>query len=761
MVARRLFLGLCFLPAITLLAPASPEEERPRYKSPLGLAVDPTGKLACVALHTSDALALVDLIKYRVVCEIPVGRKPYDVALHKGIAYVTCEADDTLVAVDVAARKVTQTFKVGQAPRGVAVDPTTGLIRVVCHDAKVLWTQDAKGQSRKIPIPPQPEGNYARASNFELVLGAQATYRVGPRPFNLFLPGQSVFEPRQAAGGPNQPAPPSSPPQPGRTAFNPTLDLDLGRNGMDLVAHTRPRWFTPTVSAQDGRVFTNAFSFFLNTSTPAAVVLLDEPDKGYPDPTDVVVKLPKQVKKANPAKLAPLTPNSSSANHPLKGSRVFISSGGADTVIAIDFDKAAQHFEANRLAGFNGLSGGFPGGISGFNGGNFGGIPGGSGTLPVPGQFSGISSIAFPGGGGSTVPIGGPPSKPGTPPVPATTFPPARAGGPGMTMSGGFGGGFNGGWNGGFNGGGLGGWQGGISGFNGFNGNFGWMGGFGGFREDLHASAAYTIARLPTQANPRRMVLTPDAKTLIVSNHLADSLTLIDTENLKVLRHIDLGGPRPDEARRGEIVFHSAKFTFQQQFTCASCHPNQGSDGLSWNTSPDGKGEHLNTRALQGVRDTMPFGWRGESETLQGRAKNTMRDVHKHQLSDAAASAIAAYLETLDPPRPLPRDPKDAPAIARGAALFNGKGNCKSCHRGPEYTSESPRAVIQDHHQKWTPFDVPSLRGVGRTAPYLHDGRAATLEEIFLIHNPQKRHGRAHELTRPELNDLITFLKSI
>ena len=56
---------------------------------------------------------------------------------------------------------------------------------------------------------------------------------------------------------------------------------------------------------------------------------------------------------------------------------------------------------------------------------------------------------------------------------------------------------------------------------------------------------------------------------------------------------------------------------------------------------------------------------------------------------------------------------------------------------------------------------VPSLRGVGRSAPYLHDGRAATLQEIFLLHNPQRRHGRAHELTKEELNDLLVFVKCL
>ena len=315
-----------------------------------------------------------------------------------------------------------------------------------------------------------------------------------------------------------------------------------------------------------------------------------------------------------------------------------------------------------------------------------------------------------------------------------------------------------------------GGWAGGsMSGFgvnasggmSGMMGMSGWQPGFPA--PNLHASAGFTLARLPTQANPRRMVLTPDAKTLVVSNHLADSLTLIDADKLKVLRHIDLGGPKPDQARLGQILFHSARQTVQQQFTCASCHPNNGSDGLAWDTSSKPTGEHLNTRALHGVRDTSPFGWKGGTQTLEERAKNTTREVHKHDLSDADAAAIAANLQTLDPTRPLPQDPNNDAAITRGKAIFFGKADCKSCHRGLAYTSETPRAVIPDHQGKLTPFDVPSLRGVARTAPYLHDGRAATLEEIFVQHNLQQRYLSAPtevELRR-QLHDLILFLKQL
>src|SRR5262249_8893773 len=170
---------------------------------------------------------------------------------------------------------------------------------------------------------------------------------------------------------------------------------------------------------------------------------------------------------------------------------------------------------------------------------------------------------------------------------------------------------------------GLSGGFGGGSPFGGFGTPFGWQGGFAGFREDLQASKHYTLARLPTQANPRRLALSADGKTLVVSNYLADSLTLIDAHKLRVVRHISLEGPKPDVARQGEILFHSAKSTFQQHFTCASCHPGGGADGLAWDTSPQGTGEHLDTRSLHGVRDTAPFGWKGDSDTLAARAHNT------------------------------------------------------------------------------------------------------------------------------------------
>jgi len=58
-------------------------------------------------------------------------------------------------------------------------------------------------------------------------------------------------------------------------------------------------------------------------------------------------------------------------------------------------------------------------------------------------------------------------------------------------------------------------------------------------------------------------------------------------------------------------------------------------------------------------------------------------------------------------------------------------------------------------------FDVPQLNNLADSPPYLHDGKAATLEEIWTLFNPSDQHGVANDMTKNELNDLVEYLKSI
>jgi cytochrome c peroxidase len=66
---------------------------------------------------------------------------------------------------------------------------------------------------------------------------------------------------------------------------------------------------------------------------------------------------------------------------------------------------------------------------------------------------------------------------------------------------------------------------------------------------------------------------------------------------------------------------------------------------------------------------------------------------------------------------------------------------------------------------KWTDssskIDTPHLTNVVNSAPYLHDGSARTMEEIWTVFNPNDTHGVTNDLNKDELNDLIEYLKTL
>jgi cytochrome c peroxidase len=81
---------------------------------------------------------------------------------------------------------------------------------------------------------------------------------------------------------------------------------------------------------------------------------------------------------------------------------------------------------------------------------------------------------------------------------------------------------------------------------------------------------------------------------------------------------------------------------------------------------------------------------------------------------------------------------------------------------GPHHTSQELADVGTGKPTDRSPLiDVPQLDNVALSAPYLHDGSARTLEEIWTIFNPHDRHGVTNDLSKDELNDLIEYLKTL
>ena len=90
------------------------------------------------------------------------------------------------------------------------------------------------------------------------------------------------------------------------------------------------------------------------------------------------------------------------------------------------------------------------------------------------------------------------------------------------------------------------------------------------------------------------------------------------------------------------------------------------------------------------------------------------------------------------------------------------RANCASCHSGPYYSDEKLYDVgTAQERDAGKPYVTTRLNELWRTAPYLGDGRAVTLEEVFIKYNPNDQHGKTSDLTPEELADLVEYLKSL
>ena len=214
-----------------------------------------------------------------------------------------------------------------------------------------------------------------------------------------------------------------------------------------------------------------------------------------------------------------------------------------------------------------------------------------------------------------------------------------------------------------------------------------------------------------------------------------------------------------------------------------------------------------------------------------GRRSDARRPADDEAVAVDAAKALAAYLETLVTPRTpfddfrdaLARGDRDAaaryPVLAqRGLAIFVGSGNCTACHGGPRLserrvprrghpvlrragsrrsgpprrhrqvegeplqparartTTTRPRAPptstrhVALDHRNYGEFKVPSLRGVARTAPYMHNGSLATLRDVVRHYSnldEDRLHADGERILKPlgldkyDVDALVAFLETL
>jgi YVTN family beta-propeller protein len=311
------------------------------------------------------------------------------------------------------------------------------------------------------------------------------------------------------------------------------------------------------------------------------------------------------------------------------------------------------------------------------------------------------------------------------------------------------------------------------------------------YKEIERVGSAVRIGR-----NPRAIRVSPDGKTVYVANALDFNVSIHQADNMKQLATVKLcDPPKTPEWVRGKILFSSSDspMTSRRWIACASCHPDGHTDGRVWH-NPEGPRK---TTALFGVAHTHPLHWSADRDevqdfeyTIRGRLMQgrglisgsitTKRGFEKVELDEHLAGrskdldALAIYTNsfdfTLSPHIPAPGKLSDA--AQRGRQVFSDKKvGCAQCHSGPYYTDSSLKKPFNLHdvgtgdddpaEKMGTKFDTPTLLGVYRTAPYLHNGKAKTLLELVTTCNMADKHGVTSHLKSEQIDDLVAFLKSL
>ncbi len=281
----------------------------------------------------------------------------------------------------------------------------------------------------------------------------------------------------------------------------------------------------------------------------------------------------------------------------------------------------------------------------------------------------------------------------------------------------------------------------------------------------LHAVDLIVNKTIPVRG-ARGIDLSGDGKCLAVGGYYSGNVVLVDPSTIKPTSTVSLGpAPKPDLVRRGEEVFHDGTLCFQHWLSCATCHPRGRADGLNWDLLNDGMGNPKNTKSMVLSHKTPPAMARGVRASMEVAAVAGFRHILFCQPEPDDVKAVQAYLRSLKPAVSPHRQPDGSLSASakRGKAIFDDpKTKCATCHPAGLLTDLKLYDVGTRHElDRVDQFDTPTLVELWRTAPYLHDGSAATLDEVLTKYNKGDRHGATSHLTKEQKADLVAYLLSL
>lgn len=264
--------------------------------------------------------------------------------------------------------------------------------------------------------------------------------------------------------------------------------------------------------------------------------------------------------------------------------------------------------------------------------------------------------------------------------------------------------------------------------------------------------------RVPIVGNgPRVMAVSADKQRVYIPTYFSDTLNIVDLSDNSV-SFFALNPARSETlAQRGEKAFNDATHCFQNWQSCNGCHPGDGrTDGMNWDLQNDGIGNSKNCKSLLFSIQTAPSMISGIRATAELANRKGFNFIQFAEIDEDLAKAVDEYTKTLQPvPSPYLVDGKLSEQAERGRKVFE-KLRCDVCHSGPYYTDLKMYRIGADveFEKGW---DTPTLREVWRTAPYLFDGRAATMREVFSVH----KHGVERKISDKEIDELTQYVNSL
>jgi len=315
----------------------------------------------------------------------------------------------------------------------------------------------------------------------------------------------------------------------------------------------------------------------------------------------------------------------------------------------------------------------------------------------------------------------------------------------------------------------------------------------------VDARSKEELIRFSVGRAPQGLTLSPDGRTLYVQNFMDRSVSIHDVSNviqggsqlpttLSTISTVTTERLTP-QILLGKQFFYDAldsRVALQEYISCAGCHNDGGHDGRTWDLTGFGEGLR-NTITLRGHGNHGMLHWSGnfdEVHDFEGQIRNLAggtglmtntqfnAGTRSQPLGDPKAGissdldALAAYVKSLTVESRSPHRNNDGSltdAASEGEKVFRQQ-NCASCHSGAAFTNSALNIFSDIGTRKASSgkrlngalsgFDVPTLRGLWATAPYLHDGSAATLGEAVRAHN-------GVSLTDADLAKLVAYLQQL